>query len=254
MRRSRVSSLQSRKLDPSPRTYVGVMLGAALAILLIKSGVSKRFLVTHSELKGVQKQVNDRSPAGHPGEAGEGPSKGSDQARGAADQPSDETKRKIQILNEILQSKNDNDPRLDQEFKDLRPETREALKAHYEQLKVEMRNERGTIVFLLGRNLDSKADFDFLKKVVQEPPCLSLADCAAVAANSGKEEVPGLDVTLEYPKIVAIKSVKNYLAKNSGSPNSPEGEALARQILVEAKNSTNQTVRRMVQSDGTFAP
>ena len=73
-----------------------------------------------------------------------------------------ETARKIQILNEIFQSKNDNDPRLDRDFNQLTLEEKQALEQQYDQLSTESRNERGTIVFLIGKNLSTQKDFDFL--------------------------------------------------------------------------------------------
>src|SRR5215210_5756384 len=78
---------------------------------------------------------------------------------------------KLEILEEIFQTKNDNDPRLDQEFNQLTPKAKEALEEKYRQLTPESRNERGTIVFLLGKNLSSEEDFKFLREVVSEKRC-----------------------------------------------------------------------------------
>jgi hypothetical protein len=141
---------------------------------------------------------------------------------------------KVEVLEEILKSKNDNDPRLDTEFKTLSKPLKLALARKYNELKAESLNERGTIVFLLGRNLKSSQDFAFIKKVLSEHPCQSLNDCQKIPESSDPDEEGVNEITLVYPQIVALKSIETYLKKN---PNSDQAISLLK-IASEAKNDT----------------
>jgi hypothetical protein len=138
----------------------------------------------------------------------------------------------VKILDEILKSRDDNDPRLDRELRYLSPRAREALRKKYHSLRAEERNERGTIVFLLGRNLDQPRDFAFFRDVVGEKPCLSLADCGHTI-----QEDPHLSgvtaVSLAYPQIVALKSLANL---------PPSERAQAQGILDRALRSPDPLV------------
>lgn len=114
--------------------------------------------------------------------------------------------KRLNILREIFQSRNDNDPRLDSTFNDMNASERSAFRAEYHAIPAEKRNERGTIVFLLGKN-PFPDDWKFFAEVVAEPPCLSLADCG----KAGGERGPGDDVTLAYPSLVALKQAQQAL-------------------------------------------
>jgi hypothetical protein len=152
-----------------------------------------------------------------------------------------ESTHKIKILTEIFDSKNDNDPRLDKDFNHLSPHTKEALEAKYRELHPEARNERGTIVFLMGRNLNSSKDFEFFSQVIREQPCLSLGKCSETGERDNPEENEGVEITLQYPQIVALKSLELYLNKN------PES-ASAIQVLREAMKSKSPVVRQTASS------
>jgi hypothetical protein len=149
----------------------------------------------------------------------------------------------LKILDEILISKNDNDPRLDSVFRNLSPLQKQALKDKYNTIIPENRNERGTLVFLLGRELESTSDFNFLKQVVAEAPCQSLSNCTSInpTARSHDEGSGEIDITLEYPQIVAIKALETYLTHH---PKTPAIEA----ILTEAIHSKNPLTRRLALS------
>ena len=112
----------------------------------------------------------------------------------------------LRTLDDILRSRNDNDPRLDSDFNALSPEAKRLLRERYAGLPRERRNELGTIVYLLGKNLSSAADWEFLRAVAAEPPCLSLADCSKRAPMG-----PGDAVTLAYPALVALEQAKDAL-------------------------------------------
>jgi hypothetical protein len=149
--------------------------------------------------------------------------------------------QKVRVLEEIFRSRNDNDPRLDSDFKNLDPGTKELLQAEYRKLAAEKRNERGTIVFLLGRNLTTEQDFAFLNEVFAEAPCKSLGDCAkdAPLSRTGSEhDDTGTEITLAYPQIVAVEMLKNFSKDHPGSPLS----TAAAHALEEATRSANPVV------------
>ncbi|MDD4005202.1 MAG: hypothetical protein PHW69_08380 [Elusimicrobiaceae bacterium] len=160
-------------------------------------------------------QVPLREPARSPVSAGQG--------------GSDDIARKLAVLDEILQSRNDNDPRLDTGFNEMSSDLRAALRLKYRQLPLEQRNERGTIVYLLGRNA-GPADWRFFREVVSERPCLSLADCSVPQAYDDEHRAQGLAVTLEYPAMVALKQAENALSAG-------RDESGARAVVLAAKTS-----------------
>lgn len=126
--------------------------------------------------------------------------------------PHSEEAQKLALLQEILSSRNDNDPRLDKEFLNLSEKTKELFRDKYNQLPAEKRNERGTIVFLLGKNLTSASDFQFLESVLKEPPCYNLEDCSRSSGTSDPHsEGMGSEITLAYPQVVSLKVIENYL-------------------------------------------
>lgn len=122
------------------------------------------------------------------------------------------TVAKLKILDEIFAAKNDNDPRLDSEFNDITPEMRAALIVSYKSLPKERLNERGTLVFLLGKKLTSEKDLDFFQDLLAEPPCLSLADCTSESKLENPEDdhlAESQETTLIYPQIMAMRLVSS---------------------------------------------
>lgn len=165
-----------------------------------------------------------------------------------------EAKKQILIMDEVFQAHNDNDPRLDQELKVLSPEVRGAFHAKYRKLPPEKRNERGTLVFLLGRNLENPADFAFFREVLSEAPCLSLSDCSKSAdrpetqgAHDAEHEhrEAATATTLNYPSLTALKSLEREL-KLEPRP-SKERKAQIRQVLESALASKTPQTAQMAR-------
>jgi hypothetical protein len=146
-----------------------------------------------------------------------------------------EDRRQDRLVATILASKNDNDPRLDSELRVLGEGAKHLLKSRYKQTPAEGLNERGTLVFLLGRNMTSNNDMLFMMSVVGSPRCLSLGDCAhADGAQDAAHEAhhSGTNaITLAYPQIVALKAIESYL--NRGG-NDTAMLAAARASLAQA--------------------
>ena len=133
-------------------------------------------------------------------------------------------KPQLRALEDVLGKRSDNDPRLDSAFNDLTGRTKEAFRAKYKSLPREALNDRGTIVYLLGKNLAEAADWQFLMDVAAEPPGLSLADCSKPAPSAS-----GDDVTLAYPALVALKAAENVLKEEPatrGHGHRPQRQAL----------------------------
>ncbi len=149
---------------------------------------------------------------------------------------------KLDMLKEILRSGNDNDPRLDSAFNDLSPQAKGLFRQKYQQLPAEERNERGTIIYLLGRNLRSAEDWEFLHTVVNEQPCLSLADC-----SKETRAVPDghLSITLAYPALVALKQAERTLNESRAAGRRDEASRQALRLIGAAKNSGQKTISDM---------
>ena len=153
---------------------------------------------------------------------------------------------KVQTLAEILESRNDNDPRLDSQLKDLNPAERRELREFYRSLDWEDRNGRGTTVFLLGRNIDSEEDLDFMKEVLSEPPCLSLRDCETAEAEeitSTDDHDNSQEITLAYPQVVALKSLEREFHGRD-----PGLKDVFLETLTVALENRNRRVSRLAQS------
>lgn len=148
------------------------------------------------------------------------------------------TTEKLNILSEILASRNDNDPRLDTEFRGLSEETKKSFHAKYRSIPAEQRNAKGTVVFLLGREITGPADVAFLREVLSEPPCQSLADCSkpqSVSSGDDLHHESGMEITLAYPQMVALVSLDDFL-KSNAAPDPAMRDAIA-QALQTARSS-----------------
>lgn len=124
-----------------------------------------------------------------------------------------EDEQKLAVVDEVLASRNDSDPRLDREIRDLSPALKARLRERYHEIAPEDRAGRGMIIFILGRELKSIEDVEFLSEVLQEPPCRSLEDCTREPpAGAVDEHAASIgNVTLVYPQLVAIKSLERAL-------------------------------------------
>ncbi len=155
---------------------------------------------------------------------------------------------KVALLREILASRNDNDPRLDTELRVLDEQTKSELRQEYLYMEKEKLNQRGTIVFLLGRNLASPADFDFFESVIDEPACRSLEKCTRDEVRPADAEhlhhEAGTEITLAYPQVVAIKAAETFLRNQTSSH---PLHSQARELVEKAKKSPIEPVRGIAE-------
>ncbi len=122
-----------------------------------------------------------------------------------------EEQKKWLLLGQILESKNDNDPRIDTELKGLSPLFKSTLAGRYAELKPERFNERGTLVFLVGREIVNPADVDFMRTVLTEKPCLSVSDCSRTpVGHAGEDDHREMvnETTTRYPQLMALRALK----------------------------------------------
>lgn len=127
---------------------------------------------------------------------------------------------KLKILDEIFAAKNDNDPRLDTEFNDMTPEMKAALIVSYKSLPKERLNERGTMIFLLGKKIENENDLDFFQDVIAEAPCLSLQDCSSDSAVEGPGDnhlAEAQETTLIYPQLISLRLVSSNYASTDNT-------------------------------------
>ncbi len=185
-----------------------------LFAVILLAGVIVAFWRTRAPLESSEREVSGKSVA----RGTSSPVVREKVERGAEDpvllnRLSEEDARKLALLDEVLASKNDNDPRLDRELRGLSDSLKEKLREKYYDLAPEDRAGRGLIIFLLGRELKTEEDVAFLSEVVQEERCLSLDDCtqAPQAGAIDEHAASAGSVTLVYPQLVAIRSFEKAL-------------------------------------------
>ena len=155
------------------------------------------------------------------------------------------------LLHEIIDSKNDNDPRLDSEFVQMSPELRKTMVQYYHRFPLEKRNERGTVVFLIAKNIASSEDLEFLKTVLHEKPCLSLGNCSELAQPATGEEIhlEGMsETTASYPELTAVQQMLESYQRLKNESANPTLAVQILETLREGLNSPNQKVRDATQN------
>ena len=161
---------------------------------------------------------------------------------------SPEDQKKVSALEQILLSRNDNDPRIDTELKNLSPQVKAALVSKYRSWSPEKFNERGTVVFLIGREIRNPGDVDFLKSVLQEKPCLNISDCSKhPEAHTGDDDHREMinETTIRYPQLMALSALREkYLSLKE----KPEGqEELLRSVRSALEEATRSPDPRIVE-------
>ncbi len=152
----------------------------------------------------------------------------------------EKTEEKIAVLDQIIHSGNDNDPRLDQVFKNLNDGDKRAFEKQYAEHKREELNARGTIVYLLGKNIADLNDLSFLENVTREKPCSTITNCDDAYHSDASDHSGVNDITLAYPQIMALKSLEKFI---QSEPNDGDLKQTAYQILADAAKSDHEKVK-----------
>ncbi len=167
----------------------------------------------------------------------------------SSDVPADpKAEEQVHVLEEILKSKNDNDPRMDTTLLVLSENAKIRFRQLYKNTPAEKRNDRGTIVFLLGRNIVNAADLSFFSEVLNESPCLSLADCSKTETGGqnkeGDEHQGGFATSLAYPQLVTLHSLDHYLDTHG----SAELSEAVKDLVAGAKHSSIPEISKMAEA------
>ncbi len=159
----------------------------------------------------------------------------------------EEDKKKIKTFEEILNSKNDNDPRVDSELKSLSAEVHQNLQKAYSQMPKENRNGRGFVAFLIARDLKSVEDARFLKGIYEENPCLSFQDCSKEGPSD--PHIDGINQTsLNYPQLAALYQLERKLESQPDLLNQPEMRNELLSVLREAQQFPSDSVQKRAQN------
>lgn len=201
---------------------------------LSKDAESSAGFSRNAQTLGTTRAAPERASNGDPSaETGTQPSGGDFRAFTPAE------REQVKIFERILVNRDDNAPELDRELRHLTPAVRGYLQDRYRDMPREQRNELGLIVFLLGRDLAGASDFDFLKRVVSEEPCLSLEDCRR-ASSDRETHLESVDaITRAYPPLVALNRIEAFLGTNEASP---EDRVRAREVIQKALTSRDPLV------------
>lgn len=158
-----------------------------------------------------------------------------------------EDKEKWTVFENILKTKNDNDPRLDQNLKILNPTLRQALYERYAWLPPEDHSGRGLIVFLIAREITSLQDVEFLKKVYEEPPCLSLVDCGTLPPNDPHHSSTD-QTTLVYQQLSGLYLIEKQLSENPKLLNDAAFRSEVTEVLITAESFPVPAIHEKAQS------
>lgn len=154
---------------------------------------------------------------------------------------------KWKSFEEILKTKNDNDPRMDTQLKKLSPAVHAALYEKYDQIPAEDRNAKGLVIFLVARDINTIDDIQFMKKLYQESPCLSLADCKTIGPDdphhSGVNET-----TLTYPQQSGLYLIEKQLKEKPQLLNDAAFRSGVIQILVQAESFPVPAIREKARA------
>lgn len=150
--------------------------------------------------------------------------------------PNSKISAKAAVLNQVLVDQMDNDSRVDRELSKLNQKDRMDFRDKYRSLKPESLKNRGLIVYLLGRNIETQGDLEFLKEVLNERNCLSLENCAVTDGKTLGE--PSLATHLVFPKLMALAALK---AKLKVSQSARMRESIE-SILQNARSSMNPLI------------
>lgn len=154
--------------------------------------------------------------------------------------------KKWAVFLEALKSKNDNDPQLDAELRELSPEMHESIKAAYKLLPPEDRNGRGLAAFLIARDLKTRADAEFVKEILKESPCLSFQNCSVEAAPD--PHLDGINQTsLNYPQLAALYQLEKRLEDKPEILDDPEMKSEIAEIIREGRQFPSAAVQKRAE-------
>lgn len=157
-----------------------------------------------------------------------------------------ELQKKLELFRSLLLAKNDNDPRWDTELKNNPESFHRALRDFYKNLAPEMLNERGSVSFLIARDLNSDEDAKFLVQVFEESPCLSLANCQHVTEDN-PHDTSVVQTTLIYPQLSILYQLESRLLRQPELLQDPKWLERFRDILRSASQFPVEVVQQRAE-------
>ena len=152
-----------------------------------------------------------------------------------------EDRAKWFVFESIYNSKNDNDPRMDRELKKMSVALHEALYEKYDSLLPENHSGKALIAYLIARDLTTTNDAQFLKKVFQESPCLSLPDCKTQSSENSHHSATD-QTTLIIAQLNILYSLEQKIQSTPQVlSDAPERSRIV-QVLIAAENYPVPTV------------
>jgi hypothetical protein len=156
---------------------------------------------------------------------------------------------KLKLLQEILLTKNDNDPRLDSQFTSLSPEFKQELRQFYQELPKESLNQRGTVLFVLAKDLSTTEDLQIFGLALKEEACLSFANCQQPPNESPDDHLDSVnEVSLLYPQMVALNRLENLIHKADFFSHTDDYIREVREILQNATLSKEPRIQQKAQN------
>ncbi len=150
------------------------------------------------------------------------------------------------VLRSVVESKNDNDPRLDKELKHMSEAVHKTIRDAYQKMAMEDRNERGTLVFLLTRDLKSSEDLQFLKSVYEEQACTSFESCNQVPSEDA--HLSSIDeASLSYPQRAGLYQLASVVEKHPEYMRDPKFRDEIRAVIDSAANFPVPMVQKKAQ-------
>jgi hypothetical protein len=155
-------------------------------------------------------------------------------------------KKYFSEFQQILKSKNDNDPRIDKNFRHFSTSLHRVFQDQYRNLPMESRNERGLIAFLVARDIQDQEDFDFLKEVYLENPCLSMENCSS--RSHSDPHLSGIDqASMNYPQLAVLYQLERQLVENSKRFDDPNLKDQMKAILDQAAKFSVPSVQKKAE-------
>lgn len=150
------------------------------------------------------------------------------------------------IFQKVVTSRNDNDPRVDQEMKNLSPQMHEGLRKKYHEIPAENRNSRGLVAFLIARDLQSTDDVRFLTSIYQETPCLSMSDCSRPEAADPHTEST-IQTSLNYPQLAGLYQLEQKLERSPELLQNPDMRQEISNLLREARQFPGSALQKRAE-------
>lgn len=154
-----------------------------------------------------------------------------------------EDQRKLKIVQEILISENDNDPRIHTEFNNLSLKLKMSLFDQYQALAPEKRKQKALIVLLISRQIQSIEDIELLKKVFEDEPCLSLSNCKTKSNERDFYNVAIEEMIINYPQMILLYEISKQMSSEDSPLIDPKLRSEIRPLLAAAIQNGTPAVR-----------